>query len=106
MAALQSDRYTEVSLYSQTHYLQALVCQKQLDHAARSADFSPDGSQVAVGLSNGEFIVFSATDLTLVGRKRDRNKTIQAIRWGREGRRGRGRGRERALTVDPPFLQV
>lgn len=60
--------------------LQAMVDQKKLDHPARSADFSPDGGTIAVGLCNGEFLVLSATDLSLVGRRRDRSKTIQALR--------------------------
>jgi WD40 repeat protein len=59
----------------------AMVCQKQLDHSARSADFSPDGAHVAVGMKNGEFLVLSATDLSVTGRRRDRSKTIEAVRF-------------------------
>ena len=56
------------------------MCQKQLDQSARSADFSPDGAYVAVGMSNGEFLVLSAADLSVASRRRDRSKTIEAVR--------------------------
>ncbi|KAL5463172.1 hypothetical protein EMCRGX_G032049 [Ephydatia muelleri] len=54
---------------------------QKLDHPIRSADFSPDGSMVAVGMTNGEFVLLLTKDFSIVAKKRDRSKTIQAIRF-------------------------
>lgn len=48
--------------------------------AARSIAFSMDGELIAVGCKNGEFLVFSANDLKLLGKRRDRSGAINDIR--------------------------
>ena len=65
--------------HTHTH-TQALLCQRQLENSARSTDFSPDGQQVVVGLTSGEFLLLSSSDLSTVASRRDRSKTIQAVR--------------------------
>jgi len=44
-------------------------------------DVSPDGSTVAVGQTNGGFLLLNASDLSVMAAKRDRNKMIQCIRY-------------------------
>ncbi len=48
--------------------------------AVRSADYSPDGEKIVVGQTNGEFVVMATTDLSVLGRRRDRSGTIQVVR--------------------------
>ena len=43
-------------------------------------DFSPDGETIAVGQTNGEFLLLAASDLSVTAQRRDRNNTIQCIR--------------------------
>ena len=62
---------------------QSLVHQKQLSCSARSTAISPDGQLVAVGQTNGEFILFSYSDLSVLAQKRDRSKTVAAVRYER-----------------------
>ncbi len=80
VVVLLMDAHVHAHTHTHTHIVQSQVCQKRLDHAARSADFSPDGQQVVVGLSNGEFLLLSANDLTTLAHKRDRSKTIRVVR--------------------------
>ena len=61
--------------------LQTLLHEYKVDQEAASADISSDGNLVAVGLHNGEFFLLKYEDMSLVARKRDRSKTIQAIRF-------------------------
>lgn len=49
--------------------------------AARSAAFSPDGSLIAIGLKNGEFLLMKGDSLEVVAKKRDRCSTIHDIRF-------------------------
>lgn len=49
--------------------------------AARSVAFSLDGELIAVGCKNGEFLVFSANELKLLGKRRDRSGAINDIRF-------------------------
>ena len=60
--------------------LQSILCQRTLTCAARSADISQDGTLVAVGQTNGEFLVLMTSDLSVLRRKRDRSKTLQVVR--------------------------
>ena len=43
-------------------------------------DISQDGSLVAVGQTNGEFLLLATSDLSLLKQKRDRSKTLQVVR--------------------------
>lgn len=61
-----------------TQSMVACVC---MGVAARSADFSPDGGRVIVGLTSGEFVVMESGDLREVGRRRDRSGVLQVVRW-------------------------
>ena len=70
------------TLHTPLHSTQTLLRLQKLDHPVRSADFSPDGSLVAVGMTNGEFVLLLTKDFSIMARKRDRSKTIQAIRSG------------------------
>lgn len=58
---------------------------KRLDQPACSVAYSPDGARLAVGLANGEFLILAAADLSTLACKRDRSKTIQAIRFSPDG---------------------
>jgi microtubule-associated protein-like 6 len=53
--------------------------------AARSAAFAPDGSVIAVGLKNGEFLLMKGDSLEIVARKRDRCSTIHDICFSPDG---------------------
>ncbi len=55
-----------VRLWDMQHH--RLVCWASVPAEARSAAFSCDGNHVAVGLKNGQFVVLSSADLSLVGR--------------------------------------
>lgn len=57
-----------------------MLCKQRLEQEASSADISPSGNLVAVGLHNGEFIIMNFADLTIVAHKRDRSKKIEALR--------------------------
>jgi hypothetical protein len=48
--------------------------------AARSVHYSSDGEYLAIGLKNGEFLLLNASNLKLISKKRDRNKSIADIR--------------------------
>ena len=60
--------------------LQSILCQRTLANSARSADISQDGSLVVVGQTNGEFLILSTSDLSVLRQKRDRSKTLQVVR--------------------------
>ncbi len=65
-----------------------------MDHEAASADISVDGSLVVVGLHNGEFLMLGFQDFNILAQKRDRSKTLQAVRYSmreREGEKEEGR---------------
>ncbi len=56
-----------------------------LPQAGRSADFSPDGELVAVGLLNGQFLVLQGDTLKPVIDTRDRGSCIQTLRFSPDG---------------------
>lgn len=48
---------------------------------ARSLAYSPDGEKLAVGLKNGEFAILAMPALDMWGRKRDRSKAVQDLKF-------------------------
>ena len=71
---------------------QALLHYLRVDHQAASADISADGTLVVIGLHNGEFLILGFQDFNIIAQKRDRSKTLQAVRYSR---RERGEKEER-----------
>ena len=61
-------------------FIQSILCHRGLSRGIRSADISCDGRLAVVGLTNGEFLVLSTSDLSVLRQKRDRNKTLQVVR--------------------------
>ena len=61
-------------------YMQATLCETSLSCSARSADISADGQLAVVGQTNGEFVLLSTSDLSVLHKKRDRSKTLQVVR--------------------------
>ena len=53
---------------------------KMLCGPARSADYSPDGEMVAVGLKNGGIVVINTGTFRVWGQRRDRGSMINVIR--------------------------
>ena len=47
---------------------------------ARSVSFHPDGTLLAVGMKNGEFLLVKADNLEIVARKRDRHSIVHDIK--------------------------
>ncbi|KAI0227896.1 Echinoderm microtubule-associated protein-like 6 [Lamellibrachia satsuma] len=54
--------------------------------AARSADISPDGEMVAVGLKNGGIAILAMSNFKVLGERRDRGSSIDVIRFSPDGR--------------------
>ncbi|MGH0132992.1 UNVERIFIED_CONTAM: hypothetical protein FKN15_059554 [Acipenser sinensis] len=63
-----------------------LLNKVSLGNGAKCAGYSPDGEMVAVGMKNGEFIIFLVNSLKVWGKKRDRNAAIQDIRFSPDSR--------------------
>ncbi|XP_033874936.2 echinoderm microtubule-associated protein-like 6 isoform X2 [Acipenser ruthenus] len=63
-----------------------LLNKVSLGNGAKCAGYSPDGEMVAVGMKNGEFIIFVVNSLKVWGKKRDRNAAIQDIRFSPDSR--------------------
>ena len=47
---------------------------------AKAVHYNNDGSLLAVGLKNGEFILFSTSDWRIIAQKRDRGSMINDLR--------------------------
>lgn len=62
-----------------------LLNERKVEQEAASADISPSGELVAVGLHNGEFLLLSFVDFNIVAQKRDRSKTLQVVRFSPDG---------------------
>uniref|UniRef100_A0A4W4FP77 HELP domain-containing protein n=1 Tax=Electrophorus electricus TaxID=8005 RepID=A0A4W4FP77_ELEEL len=58
-----------------------LLNRVSLGHPAKCASYSPDGEMVAVGMKNGEIVIFLTNSLKMWGKKRDRSSAIQDIRF-------------------------
>ena len=67
--------WLDVSLTSSQRMLHKLVT-----GPARSADISPNGELIGVGLKNGGFVLINMSGFTLWGQKRDRATAINVIR--------------------------
>ncbi|MBN3275586.1 EMAL6 protein, partial [Polyodon spathula] len=63
-----------------------LLNKVSLGHGAKCAGYSSDGEMVAVGMKNGEFIIFLMNSLKVWGKKRDRSAAIQDIRFSPDSR--------------------
>ncbi|KAK1171259.1 echinoderm microtubule-associated protein-like 6 isoform X3 [Acipenser oxyrinchus oxyrinchus] len=63
-----------------------LLNKVSLGQGAKCAGYSPDGEMVAVGMKNGEFIIFLVNSLKVWGKKRDRSAAIQDIRFSPDSR--------------------
>uniref|UniRef100_A0A2K6G4N4 EMAP like 5 n=1 Tax=Propithecus coquereli TaxID=379532 RepID=A0A2K6G4N4_PROCO len=57
-----------------------------LGHAARTVCYSPEGDMVAIGMTNGEFIILLVSSLKIWGKKRDRRCAIHDIRFSPDSR--------------------
>ncbi|XP_036071655.1 echinoderm microtubule-associated protein-like 6 isoform X3 [Oryzias melastigma] len=57
-----------------------LLNKVSLGHPAKCTSYSPNGEMVSIGMETGEFIVLLVNSLTIWGKKRDRNVSIQDIR--------------------------
>ena len=56
------------------------MLQKVAIGAARSADISPDGEMVAVGLKNGGIAILAMSTFKVLGQRRDRGSSIDVVR--------------------------
>ena len=67
-----------------TKNIKCFVVQKMINKMAvgpaRSADYSPDGEMVAVGLKNGGFVIITLATFRVWGQRRDRGSMINVIR--------------------------
>ncbi|XP_046714063.1 echinoderm microtubule-associated protein-like 6 isoform X3 [Silurus meridionalis] len=63
-----------------------LLNKVSLGHPAKCTAFSANGEMVSIGMENGEFIVLLVNSLTVWGKKRDRNVSIQDIRFSPDNR--------------------
>ncbi|XP_068183951.1 echinoderm microtubule-associated protein-like 6 isoform X2 [Antennarius striatus] len=55
-------------------------------HAARCVSYSADGEMLAVGMTNGEFLLLLANTMKMWAKKRDRSAAIQDIRFSPDRR--------------------
>uniref|UniRef100_T1JGP8 WD repeat-containing protein 55 homolog n=1 Tax=Strigamia maritima TaxID=126957 RepID=T1JGP8_STRMM len=58
-----------------------LLANLRLPHAGLCADWSDDGSLLAVGLTNGELLVFSWSTLQVINRRRDRCSPLTHVKF-------------------------
>uniref|UniRef100_A0A3B3IJQ9 EMAP like 6 n=1 Tax=Oryzias latipes TaxID=8090 RepID=A0A3B3IJQ9_ORYLA len=65
---------------------QKLLNKVSLGHPAKCTSYSPNGEMVSIGMETGEFIVLLVNSLTIWGKKRDRNVSIQDIRFSPDNR--------------------
>ena len=58
-----------------------MIQKANLGAPARTCAYSPDGEMLAVGMKNGEFMLLTLATMAVWGKKRDRSKAIQDIRY-------------------------
>lgn len=73
-----------VSSIIQQLIIRSILCYLQ-GSKARSLDFHPDGTKLAIGLSSGGFAILHAESLDTLQSKRDREEAIQVIKYSPNG---------------------
>ncbi|KAH0503438.1 Echinoderm microtubule-associated protein-like 6 [Microtus ochrogaster] len=63
----------------------ALIARCNMEEAVRSVSFSPDGSQLALGMKDGSFIVLRVRDMTEVVHIKDRKEVIHEMKFSPDG---------------------
>nr|XP_013013809.1 echinoderm microtubule-associated protein-like 6 [Cavia porcellus] len=63
----------------------ALIARCNMEEAVRSVAFSPDGSQLALGMKDGSFIVLRVRDMTEVVHIKDRKEVIHEMKFSPDG---------------------
>ncbi|XP_075452066.1 echinoderm microtubule-associated protein-like 6 isoform X3 [Ascaphus truei] len=63
----------------------ALIARCNMEEAVRSVGFSPDGSQLALGMKDGSFTVLRVRDMTEVVHIKDRKEVIHEMKFSPDG---------------------
>ncbi|KAM3930547.1 echinoderm microtubule-associated protein-like 6 isoform 4-T4 [Leptodactylus fuscus] len=63
----------------------ALIARCNMEEAVRSVAFSPDGSQLALGMKDGSFTVLRVRDMTEVVHIKDRKEVIHEMKFSPDG---------------------
>ncbi|KAK9412191.1 echinoderm microtubule-associated protein-like 6 [Crotalus adamanteus] len=63
----------------------ALIARCNMEEAVRSVSFNPDGSQLALGMKDGSFIVLRVRDMTEVVHIKDRKEVIHEMKFSPDG---------------------
>ncbi|XP_069464337.1 echinoderm microtubule-associated protein-like 6 isoform X1 [Ambystoma mexicanum] len=63
----------------------ALIARCNMEEAVRSVSFTPDGSQVALGMKDGSFTVLRVRDMTEVVHIKDRKEVIHEMKFSPDG---------------------
>ncbi|XP_032820802.2 echinoderm microtubule-associated protein-like 6 isoform X1 [Petromyzon marinus] len=63
----------------------ALIARCNMEEAVRSAAFSPDGTQLALGMKDGSFTVLRVRDMSEVVHIRERKDAVHVLRFSPDG---------------------